>query len=43
MTKDDVWNLFKQTGKVEYFIKYQQMVEGKIDTLGSKDDRRDNN
>lgn len=43
MTKDDVWNLFKQTGKVEYFIKYQQMVEGKIDTLGDEEDRRNNN
>ncbi len=37
MTKDDVWNLFKLTGKVEYFIKYQQMLERKIDTLADKD------
>ena len=42
MTREDVWNLFKTTGKIEYFIKYQQMVEGKIDTLGNKDNRRNN-
>lgn len=36
MTKQDVWNLFKTTGKIEYFIKYQQMVEGKIDRLGDQ-------
>ena len=37
MNKDDVWNLFVKTGKLEYYIKYKQMLEGKIDTLG--DDR----
>lgn len=36
MTKKDVWNLFKMTGKIEYFIKYQEMVEGKIDKLGNQ-------
>lgn len=38
MTKDDVWNLFKTTGKIEYFIKYQQMVERGIDKLGDQND-----
>ncbi len=33
MTREDVWNLFKLTGKPEYFIKYQKMVEGKIDKI----------
>ncbi len=38
MTKDDLWNLFKMTGKLEYYIKYQEMVERKIDTLGVEND-----
>lgn len=30
MTKEDIWNLFKETGKVEYYIKYKEMIkEGK--------------
>ncbi len=37
MNKKDVWNLFVKTGKLEYYIKYKEMLEGKIDTLG--DDR----
>lgn len=38
MNKEDVWNLFKQTGKLEYYITYQRMIEGKIDTIGDKND-----
>lgn len=38
MKIEDVWNLFKKTGKLEYFIKYRKMVEGKIDTLGDNRD-----
>lgn len=38
MTSQDVWNLFKKTGKLEYFVKYKQMVEGKIDRLGDQND-----
>lgn len=34
MKKEDVWNLFVATGKLEYYIKYKEMIEGKIDTLG---------
>ncbi len=34
MNIKDVWNLFEQTGKLEYYLKYKEMVEGKIDTLG---------
>jgi hypothetical protein len=25
MNKKDVWQLFKMTGKVEYYLKYKQM------------------
>ena len=35
MNKNDVWSLFVQTGKPEYYIMYKKMIEGKIDTLGS--------
>lgn len=27
MTKEDVWQLFKMTGKVDYYIKYKQMCK----------------
>lgn len=37
MSINDVWNLFKQTGKVEYYLKYINMLEGKIDTLGDNE------
>ena len=33
MEKQNLWNLFKETGKIEYYIKYK-MLEGKSDTLG---------
>ena len=26
MTKEDVWNLFKMTGNVKYYLKYKQMI-----------------
>lgn len=30
MTKEDVWNLFKITGNINYYLKYKQMIrEGK--------------
>ena len=35
MNKDDVWSLFKKTGKIQYYIKYKEMEEGKIDTLAN--------
>lgn len=38
MTREDVWNLFKKTGKIEYFIKYQQMVENGVDRIGDQND-----
>ncbi len=27
MTKEDLWELFKQTGKIEYYIKYKELEE----------------
>ena len=34
MNINDVWNLFVMTGKVEYYIKYKDMLEKKVDNLG---------
>lgn len=38
MTKEDVWSLFKQTGKVEYYLKYIKMLKERDDVLGDKRD-----
>jgi hypothetical protein len=38
MTKEDVWNLFKMTGKLEYYLKYQEMIKGRSEKLGGKED-----
>ena len=27
MTKEDVWNLFKMTGNLKYYLKYKQMIK----------------
>ena len=27
MTKEDLWNLFKKTGKITYYLKYKEMIE----------------
>ena len=27
MNKKDVWQLFKMTGKIEYYLKYKKMSE----------------
>lgn len=43
MNINDVWNLFKMTGKIEYFLKYKQMkYEGMI-YIGDNESKRDNN
>ena len=27
MNKNDVWSLFKMTGKIEYFLKFKEMQD----------------
>ncbi len=27
MTKDDLWNLFKMTGNINYYLKYKEMIK----------------
>ena len=27
MTKEDIWLLFKSTGKVEYYLKYKELLK----------------
>ena len=33
MNKEDLWNLFRLTGKIEYYLKYKE--EGKNESRGS--------
>lgn len=43
MTINDIWNLFRLTGKIEYFLKYKQMKElGELE-IGSIESKRNNN
>lgn len=28
MNREDLWNLFKMTGKIEYYLKYKTCKEG---------------
>lgn len=43
MNKNDIWNLFKITGKIEYFLKYKEMTEKGIDYIGDNESKRNNN
>ena len=41
MTRKEYWDLFKETGKIEYYLKYKKLtVEDDID---DKENRRNNN
>ena len=43
MNINDIWNLFKMTGKIEYFLKYRQMkYEGMI-TIGDSKSKSNSN
>ena len=39
---NDIWNLFKLTGKIEYYIKYKEMTKKGIDYIGDKENKRNN-
>lgn len=34
MDKKDVWNLFVKTGKLEYYLKYKDMISKEVDSIG---------
>lgn len=41
MTKKEYWDLFKETGKVEYYLEYKKLA---LDSdLDDKENRRNNN
>ncbi len=42
MNRKDIWQLFKLTGKIEYFLKYKQMIEKGIDYIGSSESNGNN-
>lgn len=27
MTKEEIWNLFKKTGNITYYLKYKEMIK----------------
>lgn len=37
MTKEDLWNLFKLTGKIEYYLEYKKR-SGENEHRGSRGD-----
>ncbi len=39
MNKQDLWNLFRLTGKIEYYLKYKEK-EGKDESARSNRDNR---
>ena len=43
MNINDVWNLFRITGKIEYFLKYKDMQSKGMITLGDNESKRYNN
>jgi hypothetical protein len=43
MNKNDIWNLFKMTGKIEYFVKYKEMTKKGIDYIGNNESKGNNN
>lgn len=43
MNELDVWNLFKKTGKLEYYLDYKRMLEKKVDILGYNGSKGDSN
>ena len=40
MTRKEYWELFKETGKIEYYLEYKKLTME--DGLNDKEDRRNN-
>ena len=38
MTRKEYWDLFKETGKIEYYLEYKKLTSE--DGLNDKEDRR---
>lgn len=43
MNINDIWNLFKITGNIDYYIKYKDMIDKGLDKLGNNEGKRNNN
>ena len=43
MNRNDLWNLFKMTGKVEYYLKYKEMCSKRVMIIGDNESKRNNN
>lgn len=42
MNRNDVWSLFKITGKIEYFLKYKEMCSKDAMELGDNESKGNN-
>ena len=36
MNEKDIWDLFKRTGEIKYYIMYRNIIDGKLDKGGNK-------
>ena len=44
MNREDLWNLFAKTGKIEYYLKYKKYGNKKdLETKDDKENRRNYN
>ena len=41
MKIEDIWNLFKLTGKIEYYLTYKSLKEKGMSSIGDKESNRD--
>ena len=43
MNKTELWNLFKLTGNLNYYLKYKEMIDRGLDKIGDNEGKRNNN
>jgi len=43
VSKSELWNLFKITGNLNYYIKYREMIDRGIDKLGDNEGKWNSN
>lgn len=42
MNINDIWNLFKMTGKLEYYLKYKEMLKKEMSSIGNNESKGNN-
>ncbi len=43
MRIEEIWELFKITGNINYFIKYKDMKDKGLDRIGNNESKRNSN